>query len=146
MLPVVVKQKLFITSYYFSLSPNILFYNRKIHIDKYIKMNSINVVGPYVPPDIQLLSVVIDDYIFGLLSQLFFTSFRLLQGFSTEFALTIVRTSKLNSFFLFLPIVFFTLLPDSLFKCILFSREVESDSLWHHRLQHARPPCPSPES
>ena len=25
-----------------------------------------------------------------------------------------------------------------------FSRSVMSDSLWHHGLQHARPPCPSP--
>ena len=27
---------------------------------------------------------------------------------------------------------------------ILFSCSVESDSLWPHGLQHARPPCPSP--
>ena len=25
-----------------------------------------------------------------------------------------------------------------------FSHSVVSDSLWHHELQHARPPCPSP--
>ena len=30
-------------------------------------------------------------------------------------------------------------------KCILLFRySVMSDSLWPHRLQHARPPCPSP--
>ena len=27
---------------------------------------------------------------------------------------------------------------------VQFSHSVESDSLWPHRLQHARPPCPSP--
>ena len=27
---------------------------------------------------------------------------------------------------------------------LLFSHSVESDSLWSHGLQHARPPCPSP--
>ena len=27
---------------------------------------------------------------------------------------------------------------------VQFSRSVESDSLWPHELQHARPPCPSP--
>ena len=34
--------------------------------------------------------------------------------------------------------------PDSMFSSIQFSRSVMSDSLWHHELQHARPPCPSP--
>ena len=29
---------------------------------------------------------------------------------------------------------------------VQFSRSVMSDSLWHHELQHARPPCPSPTS
>ena len=29
-------------------------------------------------------------------------------------------------------------------KCLLLSHSVMSDSLWSHRLQHARPPCPSP--
>ena len=27
---------------------------------------------------------------------------------------------------------------------VQFTRSVMSDSLWHHELQHARPPCPSP--
>ena len=27
---------------------------------------------------------------------------------------------------------------------VQFSHSVVSDSLWHHGLQHARPPCPSP--
>ena len=27
---------------------------------------------------------------------------------------------------------------------VKFSRSVVSDSLWHHKSQHARPPCPSP--
>ena len=30
------------------------------------------------------------------------------------------------------------------FRSVQFSRSVVSDSLWHHELQHARPPCPSP--
>ena len=30
------------------------------------------------------------------------------------------------------------------FSSVQFSRSVVSDSLWHHELQHARPPCPSP--
>ena len=30
------------------------------------------------------------------------------------------------------------------FSSVLFSRSVMSDSLQHHELQHARPPCPSP--
>ena len=29
-------------------------------------------------------------------------------------------------------------------QIVQFSRSVMSDSLWHHELQHARPPCPSP--
>ena len=29
------------------------------------------------------------------------------------------------------------------FSSVQFSRSVESDSLWLHELQHARPPCPS---
>ena len=29
-------------------------------------------------------------------------------------------------------------------KSVQFSRSVVSDSLWPHKLQHARPPCPSP--
>ena len=29
---------------------------------------------------------------------------------------------------------------------VRFSHSVVSDSLWSHRLQHARPPCPSPTS
>ena len=33
---------------------------------------------------------------------------------------------------------------DILFSLVQFSRSVESDSLWPHGLQHARPPCPSP--
>jgi len=31
-----------------------------------------------------------------------------------------------------------------LFSSVQLSRSVESDSLWPHELQHARPPCPSP--
>ena len=30
------------------------------------------------------------------------------------------------------------------FSSVQFSRSVMSDSLWPHKLQHARPPCPSP--
>ena len=30
------------------------------------------------------------------------------------------------------------------FSSVQFSLSVLSDSLWHHELQHARPPCPSP--
>ena len=30
------------------------------------------------------------------------------------------------------------------FSSVQFSRSVESDSLWPHESQHARPPCPSP--
>ena len=30
------------------------------------------------------------------------------------------------------------------FSSVQFSRSVVSDSLWPHKLQHARPPCPSP--
>ena len=30
------------------------------------------------------------------------------------------------------------------FRLLFFSLPVMSDSLWPHRLQHARPPCPSP--
>ena len=30
------------------------------------------------------------------------------------------------------------------FSSVEFSRSVVSDSLWPHRLQHTRPPCPSP--
>ena len=30
------------------------------------------------------------------------------------------------------------------FSSVHFSHSVVSDSLWHHELQHARPPCPSP--
>ena len=30
------------------------------------------------------------------------------------------------------------------FSSVQFSRSVESESLWPHELQHARPPCPSP--
>ena len=30
------------------------------------------------------------------------------------------------------------------FSSVQFSRSVESNSLWPHGLQHARPPCPSP--
>ena len=33
-----------------------------------------------------------------------------------------------------------------LLSSVQFSRSVVSDSLWHHELQHARPPCPSPTS
>ena len=29
-------------------------------------------------------------------------------------------------------------------KLVQFSRSIMSDSLWPHRLQHPRPPCPSP--
>ena len=29
-------------------------------------------------------------------------------------------------------------------RTVQFSRSVESSSLWHHGLQYARPPCPSP--
>ena len=32
----------------------------------------------------------------------------------------------------------------SLLHSVQFSRSVVSDSLWPHELQHARPPCPSP--
>ena len=32
------------------------------------------------------------------------------------------------------------------FSSVQFSRSVMSDSLWPHKLQHARPPCPSPTS
>ena len=32
----------------------------------------------------------------------------------------------------------------TLFQSVQFSHSVMSDSLWHHELQHARPPCPSP--
>ena len=36
-------------------------------------------------------------------------------------------------------------LPKSLlWSSVQFSRSVVSDSLWPHKLQHARPPCPSP--
>ena len=31
-----------------------------------------------------------------------------------------------------------------LFNSVPFNHSVMSDSLWPHRLQHARPPCPSP--
>ena len=34
--------------------------------------------------------------------------------------------------------------PPFQFSSAQFSRSVMSDSLWHHELQHARPPCPSP--
>ena len=34
--------------------------------------------------------------------------------------------------------------PDELFSSVQFSRSVVSDSLWPHKSQHARPPCPSP--
>ena len=33
-----------------------------------------------------------------------------------------------------------------IFSSVQFSRSVMSDSLWPHGLQHARPPCPSPDS
>ena len=42
------------------------------------------------------------------------------------------------------------LLPENLlinsvfFSSVQFSPSVMSDSVWHHGLQHARPPCPSP--
>ena len=32
------------------------------------------------------------------------------------------------------------------FSSVQFSRSVVSDSLWPHKLQYARPPCPSPTS
>ena len=32
----------------------------------------------------------------------------------------------------------------ALFRSVQFSRSVVSDSLWPHKSQHARPPCPSP--
>ena len=33
---------------------------------------------------------------------------------------------------------------ESCFSSVQFSHSVVSDSFWPHRLQHARPPCPSP--
>ena len=33
---------------------------------------------------------------------------------------------------------------ECLFSSVQFSRSVVSDSLWPHKSQHARPPCPSP--
>ena len=35
---------------------------------------------------------------------------------------------------------------ESCFSSVQFSHSVVSDSFWPHRLQHARPPCPSPTS
>ena len=37
-------------------------------------------------------------------------------------------------------------LANGMWAHIQFSRSVVSDSLWHHESQHARPPCPSPNS
>ena len=41
---------------------------------------------------------------------------------------------------------FFTTSPtwETPFSSVQFSHSVGSDSLWPHELQHARPPCPSP--
>ena len=38
----------------------------------------------------------------------------------------------------------FSCASESVGELIQFSHSVMSDSLWPHRLQHARPPCPSP--
>ena len=43
-----------------------------------------------------------------------------------------------------LPLYFPLLLTAKGFSSVHFSRSVESNSLWPHESQHARPPCPSP--
>ena len=42
--------------------------------------------------------------------------------------------------------IFLDIEPDQMFTqdSVQFSHSVVSDSLWHHELQHTRPPCPSP--
>ena len=46
--------------------------------------------------------------------------------------------------FVFLCLTYFTQYDNLWIHPVEFSRSVVSDSLWPHRLQHARPPSPSP--
>ena len=53
-----------------------------------------------------------------------------------------IYTIRLNNWLALIP-QFFSQNSGHLFS-VQFSHSVMSDSLWHHGLQHARPPCPSP--
>ena len=44
----------------------------------------------------------------------------------------------------FVPLLFAYFCSPLTFSSVQFSRTVMSDTLWSHELQHARPPCPSP--